>query len=207
MKSGAFLSTLQQLPVAKRRRIRQIRDRQAQLQSIIGLKLVKLGFNQLRLRNFHLQKLHFSEHKPTIQQTHARTGASSAIGHFSISHSQSCICCAISKNKMVGIDVEKIRALSLNLINKYQLHQNNIGNNTAPITRWTQKEAIFKVIGESKLHELKDITINQDKLNQASALFKNRQYHINSFTLDKKYTMSIASLQPNTKIKIKRVYF
>jgi len=206
MKSGAFHATLQQLPVEKRRRIRQIRDRQAQLQSIIGLKLVKLGFNQLRLRKFHLQKLYFSQHKPAIRNTNASSGTNSDIGHFSISHSQNCICCVISKNKPVGIDVERIRPLSPRLIDKYQLGQSNIrnpiDNKISPITSWTQKEAIFKVIGEHQLHELKHIIVKQ-----GSTTFKDHQYHVNSFTLNNKYIMSIASLHPNTKIKIKRVYF
>lgn len=200
MNSGAFLSTLQQLPVEKSRRIRQIRDRQAQLQSIIGLKLLKLGFSELSLRKFHLKKLHFSDLKPAIRNTHLNPSVCSgySFGHFSISHSHNCVCCVIGNNKSVGIDVEKVRPLASNLIKKYQLAQNNV----SAITTWTQKEAIFKVFGEDKLPELKQI-----KIKHGSAVFKNRQYYINSFKLDDIYTMSIASLQPNTKIKIKRVYF
>lgn len=196
IKSGTFLSTIEQLPIDKARRIRQIRDRRTQLQSIIGLKLVKLGFKQLKLRSFHLRKIHFSDKKPALRASNF------SIGHFSISHSQNCICCVISESKKVGIDVERIRPLSLNLIEKYQLTQNSPSDKLSPISVWTQKEAIFKVFGEDKLHELKQI-----KIQHGVSVFKDHQYHVDTFILEDKYSMSIASLQPNTKVKIKRVYF
>ncbi len=188
MRTETFSATLRQLPLEKTRRIGQIRDHQSKLQSIIGLKLLGHGFVMLGLRKFHLKKLAFSHNKPELYNG----------WHFSISHSHNCICCVISKNSPVGIDVEKIRELPINLAKKYQLQQPNI----SAIVAWTRKEAVLKVHSEDKLGELKEINLI-DNL----AHFKNRQYHINSFTLEKKYSISIARNQPNTKIKIKRVYF
>lgn len=100
--------------------------------------------------------------------------------------------------KQVGIDIEKIRPLAANLIKKYQLDQKPL----YPISAWTQKEAVFKVIGEDNLNAIKQIQLHTN-----GATFKGRQYFINSLKLTNQYTMSIASLQPNTKIKVKRVYF
>jgi len=188
MRVSTFRDTLEQLPIQKRRRIRQIKDNQTQLQSIIGLKLVDIGFKTLGLRRFHLKKLSFVHNKP-IQYN---------ASHFSISHSQTCICCVISKSSAIGIDVERIRSLSEKITNKYQLKQAN----HSPITGWTQKEAILKVYPEDNLTELKDI-----KLTATGADFKDRHYYINSQNLEQKFAMSIASTQPNSKIKIKRVYF
>ena len=188
MRSETFLSTLEQLPIAKKRRIRKIRDNQAQLQSIIGLKLLKLGFESLGLRKFHLRKLSFPANKPVLYNA----------SYFSISHSENCICCVISKTSAIGIDVEKIRFLSAKIINRYHLKQEKI----SPVTAWTRKEAVLKVYPEDSLSELKEIQLKDN-----AAAFKDRHYFINSFTLEKNFTMSIARLQPNTKIKIKRVYF
>lgn len=193
MNSGAFLSTLRQLPIKKMRQIRRLSGRQTQLQSIIGLSLVKSGMQQLGLRNFHLKKIRFSSHKPYVYQG----------SHFSISHSKQCICCVVSKNQRVGIDVEKIRPLTANLIKKHRLkNSNGENNNIPPITVWTQKEAILKVMTNNKLNELKKIDINNGK-----AIFKNESYLVKSFHLPPKYTMSVASVQTITKLKIKRVYF
>jgi len=193
MNSAAFLPTLRQLPVEKMRQIRRLSARQTQLQSIIGLSLVKSGLQQLGVRNFHLKKIRFANHKPYL-----RHGS-----HFSISHSQQCICCVLSKNQSVGIDIEKIRPLAANLIKKHRLKNNNGGNNnTHPITVRTQKEAILKVAADNKLNDLKKIDINNGK-----ARFKNESYVVKSFRLAQKYTMSVASTQSITKLKIKRVYF
>lgn len=188
MRTEAFNRTLRHLPVEKARRIRQIRDRQSQIQSIIGLKLLADGFKQLGLRKFHLRKLTFTYNKPALYN---------AIP-FSISHSHDCIVCVISNNAMVGIDIEKIRPLSTSIIKKYQLKQPAI----SAITAWTQKEAVLKVYPEDTLTQLKEIQLQDN-----AAHFKQRRYYLNSFNLEKKFTMSIARTQPNTKIKIKRVYF
>ena len=198
MKSEAFRTTLQQLPIEKRRRIRQIRDKRAQRQSIAGLKLLELGIKQLKVRNFHLKKLQFFLSNMTkVAKPSARCAKASFV-HFSISHSDNCICCVISTHKHVGIDVEKIRPLAANIVSKYQLGLNNL----SPINAWTQKEAVFKVYGEKTLSSLKQIQLEGNQ-----AQFDNQRYYVNSFKLDKNYQMSVASLQPNTKIKIKRVYF
>lgn len=188
MRTETFSSTLRQLPISKARRIGQIRNQQSQLQSILGLKLLAAGFKELGLRKFHLKKLTFPHNKPTLHN----------LKPFSISHSHNCIACAISNNAMVGIDVEKTRPLSASIIKKYQLQQPTI----SAITAWTQKEAVLKVYPEDTLAELKEIQLTNNTAN-----FKQRHYFINSFKLEKIFALSIASTQPNTKIKIKRVYF
>ena len=198
MKSESFLATLQRLPIEKSRRIRQIRDNRARLQSIVGLKLLELGFKQLKIRNFQLQKLQFSMPKMAKMTKPSVRCAKPRFSHFSISHSHNCICCVISKHKRIGIDVEKDRPLATNIITKYQLGLDKL----SPIRAWTQKEAVFKVYGDKTLSSLKQI-----QLDGKQAKFNNQRYYVNSFKLDKDYQMSVASLQPNTKIKIKRVYF
>ncbi len=193
MNSAAFLPVLQQLPTGKSRQIRRLGDRQTQLQSIIGLALVKSGLQQLGLRKFHLKKIRFQNNKPYVRQG----------SYFSISHSKQCICCVVSKTHSVGIDVEKDRPLTESLIKKYHLTGNHSDkNNAGAIMVWTQKEAVLKVCANNKLSELKQVVIEQNK-----AHFKKHCYRLKSFSLPQKYTMSIASTQAITKLKIKRVYF
>ena len=188
MNSAVFLSALQQLPIEKKRQIRRLRNQRAQQQSIIGLLLLKSGLQQLGIRRFHLQKIRFEHQKPWLRLA----------SHFSISHSRQCVCCVVSKNKPVAIDVEYIRSLPTNLVQKHQLKNRN----TAPITVWTQKEAVLKMTATNKLNELKHIKLDKNK-----AHFKNQDYYIQSFSLFPQYTMSIASTRPITKPEIKRVYF
>jgi len=188
MNSAAFLATLQQLPIEKSRQIRRLTGRCSQLQSIIGFALAQSGLRQLGLRSIHLKKIRFINNKPYIPQA----------SHFSISHSKQCICCVISKNQNVGIDVEKNRPLAVSIIKKYALDNSR----HTPISVWTQKEAILKVSPNNKLSELKIIQIKNNQ-----SIFKNQAYTVKSFLLDSKYSMSIASTQVITKLKIKRVYF
>ncbi len=188
MNSAAFLPVLRQLPIEKTRQIRRLRNRQAQLQSIIGLALVKSGLRQLGLRKFHLKKVRFHYQKPYVSQG----------GHFSISHSKRCICCIVSRNQSVGIDVEKVRPVTDRLVKKYHLKSNT----SDPIKVWTQKEAVLKVAADNSLNELGQIEIMGDH-----AHFKTHDYRVKSFSLPDKYIMSIAITQAITKLKIKRVYF
>jgi len=186
--SAAFLSVLKQLPISKKRQIMQLKNKRARLQSIIGLNLVKTGLQQLGQPNFHLKKLRFKNNKPYIRQKN----------YFSISHSQNCVCCAFSQNQPVGLDVEKIRSLGNSLIKKYQLSKKGV----QPITCWTQKEAVLKVYPQDNLNEIREIQLYAN-----TAKLKNRHYFIRSFKTEQHYTMSVATTQPITKLKIKRVYF
>ena len=188
MRPTAFLDTLPQLPVKKRRRISKIRDNLSQLQSIIGLKLLQHGFKMLGYRNFHLQKLKFRNNKPHIPNQL----------HFSISHSEQCICCVISKTGEVGIDTEKTRPLSVSLVEKYQLDQPG----SSAIKNWTRKEAVLKVDDTNKLH-----AINNIQLNLQDALFNNTRYYTKSFFIRPHFYLSVASKQAITKTILKRVYF
>ncbi len=93
---------------------------------------------------------------------------------FNISHSEEFVICCISTNQ-IGIDIEKIKPLNINILNKvctYEdleyIYDEKVTSCKFPLSTkelkrfyeiWTVKEAYFKCIGTG-IKNLKSITIN-----------------------------------------------
>ena len=72
--------------------------------------------------------------------------------HFNISHTDNCICAVIS-DKKVGIDVENIKYIKPELIDKIKSNSEEYiySSNESNTLFWTQKESIIKMLGKSVL--------------------------------------------------------
>ncbi len=88
--------------------------------------------------------------------------------HFSISHSDGLVVCAVSKNE-IGIDIEKIRPVKARLAEKFASESekdviNSRINGLFEI--WTLKEAYFKCIGTGINSDIKSVVfdISDDKI-------------------------------------------
>ena len=88
--------------------------------------------------------------------------------HFSVSHSGECVVCAVS-DKEIGIDIEKIRDISLRAAEKFASadeleYIKSCKNGFFEI--WTLKEAYFKCIGTGLGSDIKKVTfrINQNNI-------------------------------------------
>lgn len=85
---------------------------------------------------------------------------------FNVSHCKSAVCCVLSNNP-VGIDIEEIReykdSLANYVCNEAELQQLSVSETKADdfYKLWTQKEAVFKLIGTGITHEIKNI-LNTD---------------------------------------------
>ena len=83
--------------------------------------------------------------------------------HFNISHSSDIVVC-VSSNRNIGVDVEKIRPISPQLVNRVcgdselRLVHDNCGNidYKSFFKIWTAKEAYFKLIGTG-ISNFKDV--------------------------------------------------
>lgn len=94
--------------------------------------------------------------------------------NFNISHSDELVICCVSTNQ-IGIDIEKIKPLNINILNKVctcedieYIYDEKVTNCKFPLSReelkrfyeiWTAKEAYFKCIGTG-IKNLKNITIS-----------------------------------------------
>jgi 4'-phosphopantetheinyl transferase len=87
--------------------------------------------------------------------------------HFNLSHCKDAVCCVLSHEE-VGIDIEKIGEYKENLAayisNEEELEQlHNSDNQTDDFYKlWTEKEAVFKLLGSGITKDIKNI-LNKDK--------------------------------------------
>lgn len=98
--------------------------------------------------------------------------------YFNFSHSEDIVALALNRHREVGIDVEKIRKISLNLIkrvcNKDEIEFISNGNGLNSdfaegeaaerfFRIWTYKEAVLKCSGEGIISELYNISYDKDR--------------------------------------------
>jgi len=87
--------------------------------------------------------------------------------YFNFSHCKSAVCCVLSRNE-VGIDIEEVGVYKENLAayisNEKELVSLHNSDNQADdfYKLWTQKEAVFKMLGSGITKEIKDILNNID---------------------------------------------
>ena len=85
---------------------------------------------------------------------------------FSISHCKSAVAVAID-DKEVGIDIEEISRYKESLV-EYTMNEEEkrfAGKKDKFIEIWTQKEAVFKLLGTGITHEIKDVLKNHKDVN------------------------------------------
>jgi 4'-phosphopantetheinyl transferase len=87
---------------------------------------------------------------------------------FNISHTNGCVICAITQDKILGIDVEKIELIELDDFRScFTINEWNDINNFENIHSrfyhyWTKKEAVIKADGRGLSIPLKDLEVIDD---------------------------------------------
>ena len=87
--------------------------------------------------------------------------------YFSFSHCKNAVCCALSHEE-IGVDIEEIGAYKENLAayisNEKELESLSNSESQASdfYKLWTQKEAVFKMLGSGITNEIKDVLDNTD---------------------------------------------
>lgn len=87
---------------------------------------------------------------------------------FNISHCKSAVCCAFS-DQQIGVDIEEVReykeSLANYVCNEKELQQLSCSDTKADdfYKLWTQKEAVFKLMGTGITGEIKNI-LNTDNV-------------------------------------------
>ncbi len=104
LSTASFNQLLTQLPTNFQNKIMKFSKWQDAQRSLIGKALLLNGLKCLGLSNYSLNNLKFNEfERPYFND----------LIDFNISHSGELTLCAISKTNKVGIDIEKIRDLSM----------------------------------------------------------------------------------------------
>ncbi len=158
--------------------------------SIIGRILLSRGLSNFYDNELNFNRIEDDEFKrPFILNSQI---------DFNISHASEFVICAMSKSCKIGVDIEKIRNITVQdfycqmteseLINMDR--SENLNKNF--FNYWTQKEAVLKANGKGLYVPLKSFEIIKNK-----TCLDRQEYFLNSINIDEQY---IGHLATSTKI-------
>lgn len=131
---------LRELPYVKRLQISRLRDPVAATQSLVGLQLLRHALADRGIR-VDLGRLRFgASGKPRLERG----------PDFSLSHSGGLVACAVSWQRGLGLDVERIRPLGARSLRHALTPEELHWASSDPerlIRLWTAKEAVLKAAG------------------------------------------------------------
>jgi 4'-phosphopantetheinyl transferase len=178
-------------------RYKRWQDRQATLfGKLLLLRALRTTFHDTKMQKF--QSLEVTQDgKPFI------------LGgpEFNISHSGEMVVLAVIQSGVVGIDIEKIRAVNIEDFSRYvpevaNLHEKYDADhvNNLFFDCWTQKEAVLKGAGKGLLAPLEKVTIKE-----GAALFHETTWFIKKLPIDEGYCCHVATDQPLGHVAIEGV--
>lgn len=190
---------IKEIPAEKKIKIQNLRLKKDQLLSLAGLKLLQLGVSKLSNSEFSLSQLHFPfQKKPFVKEDI----------DFNISHSGKVVCCAISEDLNIGIDIELQRDVSTATMTKF-LSENNWGSDESNKQRffklWTIYESIIKAANHGSIFNIENIVLEEEK-----GIYQEKNWYFYPINIknkesDKKYTCHIACSEKTDKINIQKI--
>jgi 4'-phosphopantetheinyl transferase len=149
--SALEASWLRDLPPVRQAELARWPDRAARHRSLLGTRLLLEGLRRLGIRGASLASL---RHTPAGRPTLALPV------HFSLSHCEGRVLCALSSQGPVGIDVEALGSLVAAEFPSYlsPAERSWAGHDAARFYAiWTRKEAVVKAAGRRGLAELAEV--------------------------------------------------
>lgn len=169
---------------------------------LIGRLLLQSGLGKLGYSGNVLQNIK----KNLFNKPYLNTDIS-----FNISHSGSCVVCAISLNCEIGIDIEQ-KAMDSNEIEIFKGHFTRaewdiISSSVDPedcfYKMWTRKESVVKADGRGLLLPLNEISVIEN-----SVLISDKKWFIQDLNLvDPNYKLALAIDSPNSAIVLSVINF
>ncbi|PWK23852.1 4'-phosphopantetheinyl transferase [Arcicella aurantiaca] len=187
-----------QLPATIRDRIERKVSREKIQTSLLGYLLLKESFE----RNGLPQAIDMIKQSPTGRPNIVQDF------DFNISHSAQYAVCAFSKKYSIGIDIEKIKPISLEFLQSFfnqdewaELHQNE--NTQEQFYRlWTKKEAVVKADGRGLNIPLKEIIIRNNQ-----GFVERAKWFLQEIPLDQNYMMHVATNEPISEYQRVKISF
>ncbi|WP_408955078.1 4'-phosphopantetheinyl transferase family protein [Natroniella sp. ANB-PHB2] len=180
--------------ISKRRKkeVKKFLKKEDCYRSIMGEILIrKIACKKLKIKNRQIFFRKNSYGKPFLKDHNDF--------YFNLSHSGEWVVCAINENE-VGIDIQKIEAIDLNLVNnffskrEYESLIKQEDRQSYFYKLWTLKESYIKAIGKGLSKPLDDFTILFDGTNHIALedRSENNSYNFSQYQLDSKnYKMSV----------------
>ncbi len=191
-----YLKLLPESYMEKNNRFIKWEDKYAHL---YGKLLTIIGLSNLGLPNNCLSEIKLNKfNKPYLE----------GCVDFNISHSGAYVLCAVSANRRIGIDIEKIQNIELKDFEKYLTKHlwDIINHSDKPLHTfykyWSIIESIIKAEGQGLSLPIKDITFIGNE-----AHYKETIWYINELNIDDNYAASIVSNSLDNQFTFEEVSF
>ena len=174
------------LPNVLRQKILLYKNKKEQQLRICGKLMLLQILNELdATKDFGLDDIKYDKYnKPFFNKNF----------HFSIAHSEDFVVCAASKQNCLGIDVEKIKQIDVQLLKDMfspeewiTLDQKDFDLNYFYFL-WTRKEAVLKANGKGIVEQMEKIEVFKDII-----LYESQQYNIYDLPIHNEYKIALAS--------------
>ncbi|HWJ91080.1 MAG TPA: 4'-phosphopantetheinyl transferase superfamily protein [Flavisolibacter sp.] len=194
-----FRSLFQVLPPEQQERNRGFRFWQEAQTHLIGKMLLKAGLDEMSPDQYSLQDLRYTVH----QRPFFENGID-----FNIAHSEDIAICALSKTCRVGVDVERVRSLS---IDQYRNHFSEeewkaVNKGPDPIRNffrlWTEKESIVKAIGAGLGLPLTEIRPGNNQFK-----WQNGDWFTRELPIDPQYIVHVCSDNDPPEVVVRKIEF
>jgi 4'-phosphopantetheinyl transferase len=157
------------LPKARRVLLQAWPDSGARRRSLLGSRLLRIGLQRLGYPPDAISRLRYAPHgRPTVELP----------VDFSLSHCIGRTLCALSTTGPVGVDVERIGAITADGFRIYLNATERAWAGDDPrrfYALWTRKEAIVKAAATRGLAQLRDVAIDRDRATFAGACWRTAQ--------------------------------
>lgn len=180
MADNLYQKLLQRVPIVIQQKVEGFSFKRDAQMSLIGKLLLRKGLEEY---NYSAKTV-----LETIQYTNYGRPYLSLPVDFNLSHSGEYIVCAITDRGKIGIDIEKIRTISLKGLKRHMTNTewNQIQASSNPIeaffTFWTQKEAVLKASGKGLNTPLQEVHLKDN-----GAIVKNKEWLLYKINIDPGY--------------------
>ena len=174
---------LEALPACRRAHLAKLPDRRARHQSLLGTRLLARGLGRLGYPTDALASLRYARAaRPSIDLPVS----------FSVSHGDGRIMCALSTQGPVGVDVERVGALTASDFHLYLSAPERAWAGRSArrfYSVWTRKEAVAKAAGE---RGLQDVALVDTTPGLRLASFGGRRWRTSSVAVGRSHIAHLA---------------
>jgi len=173
------------LSVLKKDAIQRLLHHRNQVDSLAGLRLLRMCARDEGIANFDLKEVVYpAEGKPYWRKK-------DSFFDFNISHSGNFILVATSQSVILGVDVEKIKELKRLNFKMVMSPEELAKIREQPVLffdLWSKKEAVVKAADTVGLAKMGDVSLNEDGAN-----LDDRSWYLKTLNLDEAYVINLAT--------------
>jgi 4'-phosphopantetheinyl transferase len=182
--NDCFERLLMEVSAGFRLKLNRFKRREDAIASLLGRLLLRYGLAKFLGHTFEESSITYSDYgKPLLVDSGV---------NFSISHSGQLVACAICRNEQIGVDLEQIKHVELEVFKEQMTAREwsllqHLGTVDVFYTMWTRKEAVVKAVGRGLHIPLRSF----DVMKEATRIDDN-EYYVYNIPVESDYSCSLA---------------